>query len=152
MSKEMKIILTIVSIILLVFAILFAIYANNKSEPMNSNTHLGTIVDDPNNGLQNMLGNIFDEENETENTNSANSNSEVEEDITNGDTMTAKETKAISLVKKEWIKKYGSTDDVSFSVSIQNDGKYGVTVYDTTTTKSIQFYIVDVDTEIVTER
>ncbi len=152
MSKEMKITLGIAAIVLLVFAILFAIYANNKSEPMNSNTHLGTIVDDPNNGLQNMLGNIFDEENETENTNSANSNSEVEEDITNGDTMTAKETKAISLVKKEWIKKYGSTDDVSFSVSIQNDGKYGVTVYDTTTTKSIQFYIVDVDTEIVTER
>ena len=79
-------------------------------------------------------------------------NSLVEEDITNGDTMTAKETKAISLVKKEWIKKYGSTDDVSFNVSIQNDGKYGVTVYDTTTTKSIQFYIVDINTEIVTER
>ena len=46
----------------------------------------------------------------------------------------------------------GSLEDISFNVSIQSDGKYGVTVYDTTTTRSILFYIVDVDSGIVKER
>ena len=66
--------------------------------------------------------------------------------------MTPREEKAIELVKEEWKQNWGSLDGVSFNVSVQNDGKYGVTVYDTTTTESIQFYIVDVDTEIVTEK
>ena len=59
---------------------------------------------------------------------------------------------AIKLAKEEWKKEWGSLDDVSFNVSVQSDGKYGVTVYDTTTTQSIQFYIVDVDTGVVKEK
>lgn len=74
-------------------------------------------------------------------------------DLTEDDNRaTPRENKAIELAKKQWTKDWGNTNGVSFNVSIQSDGKYGVTVYDTSSTKSIQFYIVDVDTGIVTER
>ena len=66
--------------------------------------------------------------------------------------MTPKENKAINLVKDVWTKDWGNLDDVSFNVSIQSDGKYYVTVYDTVTTHLIKGYIVDVNTEIVTEK
>ena len=66
--------------------------------------------------------------------------------------MTPKESKAIKLVKDIWTKDWGNLDDVLFNVSIQSDGKYFVTVYDTITTHLIKSYIVDVNTEIVTEK
>ena len=66
--------------------------------------------------------------------------------------MTSKEIKAIELVKKKWKEEWGNLEGVSFNASIQSNGKYGVTVYETKTTQSIQFYVVDVDTEIIKER
>ena len=66
--------------------------------------------------------------------------------------MTPKEKKAIDLVKQKWQNEMGDLKGVSFNVSIQNDGKYGVTVYNTATTQTIQFYIVDVETQIIKER
>lgn len=65
--------------------------------------------------------------------------------------MTPKEAKAISLVKDKWTEKFGNTDGIDFNISIQNDGKYLVTVYDTKTTQTISGYIVDVTTGIINE-
>lgn len=168
MSKSTKNIIIIVAIVLLVFAIIFAVYEHFQSKPMNANTtEPENILPDANTGLENMLNDILDENtqqnneennNELQNTSgttSANSNTQTskEPEVTEDDNrMTPRETRAIELVKAQWLQDWGSIKDVSFNVSIQSDGKYGVTVYDTTTTQSIQFYIVDVDSGDVKER
>ena len=66
--------------------------------------------------------------------------------------MTPKEAKAINLAKQKWTEEWGNTNDVVFNVSIQSDGKYLVTVYDTKTTHLIKGYIIDVNTEIIKEK
>lgn len=169
MDKKTRNIIIVIAIILLIFAILFAVYTHFKTEPMNANTQLSNNIPDANTGLENMLNQILNEEenteveqNKEENTNkneNQNSNQETNDKKNNEETpseddnrMTPKENKAISLVKEYWKKEWGSTDDVAFNVSIQSDGKYGVTVYDVTTTQSIQFYIVDVEKGTVKER
>lgn len=162
MSKGIRNTLIIIAIILLIFGIVCAIYMNNKTEPMDANeSNSENILTNPDEGLENMINDIFEEPKEEENkveepkeeqTSSNNKDTEDEQsEINNDNVMTPKETKAINLVKEEWKKKWGSLDDVSFNVSIQNDGKYGVTVYDITTTQTIKFYTVDVDTGIVKE-
>ena len=102
-----------------------------------------------------MLNEILDDNIETEvkteekkNETTTASNDSVEDK----NQMTPKENKAINLVKDVWTKDWGNLDDVSFNVSIQSDGKYYVTVYDMVTTHLIKGYIVDVSTEIVTEK
>lgn len=163
MSKGTRNILIIIAMALFLFAVLFAVYGYLHTEPMNANTAKENMIGDANTGLDNMINDIFSEENiiekpnntETNNNTVANTTNKKDEDIetTEDDSrMTPKEKKAIELVQEQWKKEMGSLDSVAFNVSIQNDGKYGVTVYDTTTTQTIQFYIVDVDTGIVRER
>ncbi len=170
MKKRTKNTIIIVAIILIIFAIIFVVYQKFQAEPMNANTTGENILEDANTGLENMLNDILNEVDEEENSedNSIEETEESEKTTTNNsenknqandkkqteddNRMTSKESKAIELVKKQWEEEWGDTDDVSFNVSVQSDGKYGVTVYDTTTTKSIQFYIVDVDTGIIKER
>ena len=74
------------------------------------------------------------------------------ETVADENAMTPKEAKAISLVKDKWTEKFGNTDGIDFNISIQNDGKYLVTVYDTKTTQTISGYIVDVTTGIINEK
>lgn len=172
MTKAVRNIIIIIAIVVILFAIIFAMYQYFQEEPMNANT-LGAanVLEDANTGLENMLNEIFNEEtgngnienvtnteqagnaNNSSNQEGQNSNPKEETDLTEDDNRaTPRETKAIELAKEQWKKEWGSTNGVSFNVSIQSDGKYGVTIYDTSSTKSIQFYIVDVDTGIVTER
>lgn len=172
MKKTVRNTIIIIAIIVMIFAIILAVYQYFKDEPMNANT-LGAanVLEDANTGLENMLNEIFNEETgagnvetikNTEQTgNITNSSNNETQDSSKGDEMdlteddnraTPRENKAIELAKKQWTKDWGNTNGVSFNVSIQSDGKYGVTVYDISSTKSIQFYIVDVDTGIVTER
>ena len=74
----------------------------------------------------------------------ANNNTEV----LNG-TVSSKEDKAIELVKKKW----GSTEGVYFSnMAINSRGNYIVTVNDSITSKTLAFYEVDVENEMVKER
>ena len=164
MSKETRNILITIVAVLFLFAVLFAVYDHFRSEPINANTSKENLIGDANTGLENMINDIFSEENiiedEPNNTepnkntaeNGMTKNEEVVEPTEDDSRMTPKEKKAIELVQEQWKKQMGSLDSVAFNVSIQNDGKYGVTVYDTTTTQTIQFYIVDVDTGIVKER
>lgn len=156
MSKGTRNVLIVIAIALLLFGIALAVYSTFRTEPIDANAASNNVLADANTGLENMLENIFNEENvvnneQVNNTNSG-TNSTTAKPTEDDNRMTTKEKKAIELAQNEWKKVMGNLNDVSFNVSIQSDGKYGVTVYDTTTTKTIQFYIVDVDTGIVKER
>ena len=158
MGKTTKNFLVIIVIaIVVIFALVCLEYQHFRFEPISANNveTKGNILPDPNQGLNNMLNEIFDDNIEPEvkteekkNETTTASNDSVEDK----NQMTPKENKAINLVKDVWTKDWGNLDDVSFNVSIQSDGKYYVTVYDMVTTHLIKGYIVDVSTEIVTEK
>lgn len=158
MGKTTKNFLVIIVIaIVVIFALVCLEYQHFRFEPISANNveTKGNILPDPNQGLNNMLNEILDDNIETEvkteekkNETTTASNDSVEDK----NQMTPKENKAINLVKDVWTKDWGNLDDVSFNVSIQSVGKYYVTVYDTVTTHLIKGYIVDVNTEIVTEK
>ena len=158
MGKTTKNFLVIIVIaIVVIFALVCLEYQHFRFEPISANNveTKGNILPDPNQGLNNMLNEILDDNLETEvkteekkNETTTASNDSVEDK----NQMTPKENKAINLVKDVWTKDWGNLDDVSFNVSIQSDGKYYVTVYDMVTTHLIKGYIVDVSTEIVTEK
>lgn len=158
MGKTTKNFLVIIVIaIVVIFAFVCLEYQHFRFEPISANNveTKGNILPDPNQGLNNMLNEILDDNIETEvkteekkNETTTASNDSVEDK----NQMTPKENKAINLVKDVWTKDWGNLDDVSFNVSIQSDGKYYVTVYDMVTTHLIKGYIVDVSTEIVTEK
>lgn len=158
MGKTTKNFLVIIVIaIVVIFALVCLEYQHFRFEPISANNveTKGNILPDPNQGLNNMLNEILDDNIETEvkteekkNETTTASNDSVEDK----NQMTPKENKAINLVKDVWTKDWGNLDDVSFNVSIQSDGKYYVTVYDMVTTHLIKGYIVEVSTEIVTEK
>lgn len=158
MGKTTKNFLVIIVIaIVVIFALVCLEYQHFRFEPISANNveTKGNILPDPNQGLNNMLNEILDDNIETEvkteekkNETTTASNDSVEDK----NQMTPKENKAVNLVKDVWTKDWGNLDDVSFNVSIQSDGKYYVTVYDMVTTHLIKGYIVDVSTEIVTEK
>lgn len=157
MGKATKNFLVIIVIAIVIFALVCLGYQHFRFDPISANNveAEGNILPDPNQGLNNMLNEILDDNIETEvkteekkNETTTASNDSVEDK----NQMTPKENKAIHLVKDVWTKDWGNLDDVSFNVSIQGDGKYYVTVYDTVTTHLIKGYIVDVNTEIVTEK
>ena len=158
MGKTTKNFLVIIVIaIVVIFALVCLEYQHFRFEPISANNveTKGNILPDTNQGLNNMLNEILDDNIETEvkteekkNETTTASNDSVEDK----NQMTPKENKAINLVKDVWTKDWGNLDDVSFNVSIQSDGKYYVTVYDMVTTHLIKGYIVDVSTEIVTEK
>ncbi len=157
MNKGTKNTLLIIAIILLIFGILWAVYMD-KTQPMDANaTDENKLMQNADSGLDNVINDIFEEPEQDKNEvqgneqNSENKTTNDKTETNNDDAMTPKEERAINLVKEEWKKKWGTLDDVSFNVSLQNDGKYGVTVYDITTTQTIKFYTVDVDTGIIKE-
>lgn len=158
MGKTTKNFLVIIVIaIVVIFALVCLGYQHFRFEPISANNveTKGNILPDPNQGLNNMLNEILDDniETEVENEEKKNETTTASNDsVEDKNKMTPKENKAINLVKDVWTKDWGNLDDVSFNVSIQGDGKYYVTVYDTVTTHLIKGYIVDVNTEIVTEK
>lgn len=164
MGKTTKNFLVIIVIaIVVIFALVCLGYQHFRFEPISANNveTKGNILPDPNQGLNNMLNEILDdnietevktEEKKNETTTASNESATSNDSIEDKNQMTPKENKAVNLVKDVWTKDWGNLDDVSFNVSIQSDGKYYVTVYDTVTTHLIKGYIVDVNTEIVTEK
>ena len=89
----------------------------------------------------------------TSNEEKTNIENEVEEpkentEVLNG-TVTSKEEKAIELAKKQW----KSTEGVYFlNMAINSKGNYIVTVNDSKTSKTLAFYEIDVENEIVKEK
>ena len=135
------------------------VYDSFKKEPANANA-VTTNITDKNSGLDNVINDLFEKADINEidanligntivddNTNSTN------ETVTNTGSsttsVTSKEQKAVALVKKAW----GDTDGVYFSnMSIDNQGRYIVSVNDAKTTKTLAFFKVDVDKELVTKQ
>ena len=140
MNKTTKTVLIIAIIVLLIFGVALAVYNHFKAEPMDANTTGGgNVLDNANNGLENLINDILDEENEE----SANTENQT----------TPGEQKAVELVKESWKKEWGNLNDVSFNnVMIQGDGKYVVSVNDSKTTKVIRRYVVDTVTGLVEEK
>ncbi len=159
MTKTTKNILIITVIVILLFALTFVIYQHFSLKPLEkSDLGKGEILPDVNNGLDNLINEILEENiiepeknnnNQKQETTVTASTGSVED---NEDQMTPKETKAINLVKEKWSNEYGSLENIAFNISIQSDGKYLVTVYDTKTTRTLKGFVVDVSTEIVNEK
>ena len=150
MYKVIKNSLITILIAILVFVIVYFVYDIIKVKPINMEQAKQNNTDGPNEGLDTnkLFENINESnnknENEENNEEKANNNTEV----LNG-TVSSKEDKAIELVKKKW----GSTEGVYFSnMAINSRGNYIVTVNDSITSKTLAFYEVDVENEMVKER
>lgn len=159
MEKTAKRSVLIILIMILLFVIIWFVYDSFKKEPANANA-VTTNITDKNSGLDNVINDLFEKADINEidanligntivedNTNSTN------ETVTNTGSsttsVTSKEQKAVALVKKAW----GDTDGVYFSnMSIDNQGRYIVSVNDAKTTKTLAFFKVDVDKELVTKQ
>ena len=159
MEKTAKRSVLIILIMILLFVIIWFVYDSFKKEPANANA-VTTNITDKNSGLDNVINDLFEKADINEidanligntivddNTNSTN------ETVTNTGSsttsVTSKEQKAVALVKKAW----GNTDGVYFSnMSIDNQGRYIVSVNDAKTTKTLAFFKVDVDKELVTKQ
>lgn len=171
MSTESKITIIISVIILLIFSIIFAVYSHFRSKPMDANMIVAeNIVPNANDGLDNMINSILNEENVQNNTENVNNEEENKQEnaqnasnttntaTSDGETdddssTTPREKKAIELVKEEWKREWGNLSGVFFNnIGIQSDGKYRVSVNNSKTTEVLQFYIVDVDTGVVKEK
>ena len=158
MNKTVKNSLLVVAIVIIIFAIIWLTYDLFKKEPVNANVE-DTNLADENTGLDNIINELFDNVivNEmTGNTIEDNKN-EVDENKNGQNTnqssstesVTSKEEKAIELVKKQW----GDTSGVYFSnMSIDNQGRYIVSVNDKGSTKTLAFFVVDVEKELVTKQ
>lgn len=164
MNKALRNSLIIILIIIILFAIIWLIYDNFKKEPVNANATNENLSDE-NTGLDNLINDLFEnvEVNETnneikqdenkQNTNSqtsgTNQKNEQKNTETTNESVTTKEEKAVNLVKKTW----GESDGVYFSnMGIDNQGRYIVSVNDAGSTRTLAFFIVDVDKELVTKQ
>lgn len=156
MNKTVRNSLIVIGIVIAIFIITWIIYDIFKKEPVDANI-INTNLTDENTGLDNFINELFDNvivnetaENVIANTEN-NENIEKKEEIDNAGnvSITSKEERAIELVEKEW----GGSDGVYFSnESIDNQGRYIVSVRDKRTTDSLAFFVVDIDKELVTKR
>ena len=136
MSKVVKNSLIVIAIAILVFVIIYFVYDLLKAKPTYSEQVQQSNLEGSNMGIDKT--NIENEvEEPKENT-----------EVLNG-TVTSKEEKAIELAKKQW----KSTEGVYFSnMAINSKGNYIVTVNDSKTSKTLAFYEIDVENEIVKEK
>lgn len=154
MDKTMKKSLIIILIVIVLFAIIWMVYDMFKKEPANANI-TDTNLEDENTGLDNIINELFDnvivndiDANEIED--DANITKEQISNVgSSTESVTSKEQKAIELVKKAW----GDTNGVYFSnMSIDSQGRYIVSVNDAGSTRTLAFFVVDVDRELVTKQ
>lgn len=152
MNKTVRKSLIIISIVIVLFAIIWFVYDMFKKDTVETNSNSNLV--DGNTGLDNIINDLFENEIEnsiTENVvddNQSKGNIIQDNESDTTEKATTKEEKAIELAKKKW----GSTSGVYFSnESINSDGRYIVSVRNSKTTDSLAFYLVDVETELVTE-
>lgn len=151
MNRETKIVIILVIILAVVCGVIFFNKQENKSQVTNSNTVLNETA-------QNVTEEIL---NQVENTNTFEENNDKKEDNTNtiennsSNTNSSEKTsendsdRAIEMVKNEW----GKDDNVTFKIDEQTeDGKYVVCVMETSTTRVIMWYNVDVKNNTIEEK
>lgn len=159
MNKTIKNSILVIGIIIVLLGIIWFVYDMVKTEPADSNSVDMNLADE-NTGLDNIINELFDNvqtnelvENKIDNTNTSKDLNDNENDNSNNtinsETVTSKEDKAIELVKQEW----GGTEGVYFrNESIDEQGRYIVSVRDRSTTNSLAFFVVDVNTGLVTKQ
>lgn len=151
MNRETKIVIILVIILAVVCGVIFFNKQGYKSQETNSNTILNATA-------QNVTDEII---NKIENTNTFEENNDKKEDNTNTEENNSSDTnsnektsendsdRAIEMVKNEW----GKDDNVTFKIDEQTeDGKYVVCVMETSTTKVIMWYNVDVKNNTIEEK
>lgn len=164
MNKTVKISIMIILIVIVALAIICLVYNHFKQEPVDANI-VDTNIEDGNTGLDNIINELFEEEEENTVANKENkenrvSNTQTEKpkkdnnkpknETKNTETttepVTSREEKAIELVKNTW----GDTTGLIVScVSIDNEGRYVVSVNDAKTSRNLGFFTVDVDSKTV---
>lgn len=169
MSKSTKNILGILIIVILILAILWMVYENMKTEP--ASVHTTNELTDENKELDNIINDLFENEivneetnvinkivNETVNEDEKTDNETVNKEENNGmsetveGTTLSREEKAIEIAKEYYKEKYGSTDGIYFSCEeVNGDGRYIVRAGSAGTINN-KFLLVDIDTELVTEK
>lgn len=153
MNKKTKIgiVILIIALIIVITAVVIAVVKpfDNKTteaEPLN-NTQINTEINNEEANTENneQENNVINEENNTETTNNE---KEPEQQTSSSDNAkNPNEEKAIELVKKEW----GEDSSVYFDLAgVTSDGKYRVSV--NKDTKVLAWYIVDVESETVTQK
>ena len=163
MNNSAKKVIFIIVIVLILFGIIWLVYDLVKKEPADTKTD-NTNFADENTGLDNIINELFDNVTENENVeidikndgnnvNEIGQNDTVEQNKVNQssstESVTSKEQKAIELVKKQW----GDTNGVYFSnMSIDSQGRYIVSVNDKRSTKTLAFFVVDVEKGTVTKQ
>lgn len=163
MNNSAKKVIFIIVIVLILFGIIWLVYDLVKKEPADTKTD-NTNFADENTGLDNIINELFDNvtenenveidiNNEGNNVNEIGQNDTVEQNKINQssstESVTSKEQKAIELVKKQW----GDTNGVYFSnMSIDSQGRYIVSVNDKRSTKTLAFFVVDVEKGTVTKQ
>ena len=147
MSKKTKVAILILVIALIIVLAIGTISIINSfksddtgAEALNETQINGIVNNIETNNIENteQENNVVNEEvNNTENTNSQ----------TSDNANNSNEEKAIELVKKEW----GEDSSVYFDLAgVTSDGKYRVSV--NKDTKVLAWYIVDIETETVTQK
>jgi len=155
MNSARKIIIAI--LVLIIIAILiWVIYDNQKPETLDTN-RTQNIVRNPNEGFSNLINQVMESGN-TAKGSLEEKEEEKEEEIKPPTTSNSsevlqeqtvdKEEKAKELAAKEW----GDMEGFYLAVEgIDPEGRYRITVRDNQTAR-VATYIVDVDTEKVTEQ
>ena len=164
MNKTVRNSLLVIVIAIVLFGIIWLVYDIIREQPVDANS-VDTNLADENTGLDNIINELFDnvvtneeqentiQDDNTETNTSTNKNEEEPENTVSSqqttESVTSKEERSIELVKKEW----GGTDGVYFSnESIDTQGRYIVSVRDSGTTSLLAFFLVDVNTGLVTKQ
>lgn len=170
MSKSTKKILGIVVIVILILAIVWMVYENMKPGP--ASVHTTNQLLDENKGIDNIINDLFENEAVNEETNittneianeTVNEDEKVDNETVNNKennstsetvegTTLSREEKAVEIAKEYYKEKYGSTDGIYFSCEeVNGDGRYIVRAGSAGTINN-KFLLVNLDTEVVTEK
>lgn len=151
-NKKAKKIAIGVAVIATALLIIIIIYEVFRTKPVSEPTPVN-LAQDPNEGLSNMINDIYDNAVPEENTNAV--NTEVEEPA---EELERQEEQTSTLSKEEQAKEmakeeYGDGEGVYFSVdAIDSEGRYIVSVHESETTFMLVSYAIDIDKQTIVEQ
>ena len=174
MSKNTKIIIIAIVIIVLLAAMIWVVYESFKSEPASIGET--NVLPNENMGIDNVTNEFLEEgTNNINETNSVDTNvvaneledEQVSSEVTtneandnNGNkdsekvygTVADREARAVELAKEYYEEEYGNADELNFDYEALNgDGRYIVRAGKPGVGRN-KFFYVDIDTEIVEEK
>ena len=174
MSKNTKIIIIAIVIIVLLAAMIWVVYESFKSEPASIGET--NVLPNENMGIDNVTNEFLEEgTNNINETNSLDTNvvaNELEDEQVSSEattneandnngnkdsekvygTVASREERAVELAKEYYEEEYGNADELNFDYEALNgDGRYIVRAGKPGVGRN-KFFYVDIDTEIVEEK